>query len=103
VVNVDLVIARGGVDEEFLGVGVVAHIQSPDTGAGVAWEKFFMRGERVADVAPVDEVAAVDDGNAGLPAEGGAAGVVVVADADNTGVGPVAGEDGVLEELRVEG
>ncbi|MGC4074077.1 MAG: hypothetical protein QM760_16515 [Nibricoccus sp.] len=40
--DVDLVVARGGVDEEFLRVGVVAHIEAPDTCSGVARQKFGM-------------------------------------------------------------
>jgi hypothetical protein len=49
----------------------------------------------VADLGPVDEVFAVEDGYAGEIPEGGVDEIVIVADAADAGIGIEAGEDGV--------
>ena len=53
--------------------------------------------EHVADLAPVDEVAAVKDGNAGEVLEAAVHQIEVVAHPANAGIGMEAGQDGIVE------
>ena len=100
IIDEELAVARRRVDQELFRVGVVAHLHAPDAEARVAGLELRVRRKGVADVFPVDEVAAVRDRDARLPAEARAACVIVVAHADHARIGPVAAHDGIGELAR---
>jgi hypothetical protein len=84
---------------------VVAEGGGVDAGGGAAGaeRELFGAGEAVADELPVDEVAAVVDGDAGEILKGAANEVKIFADADDTGIGRKTGDDGVLEGFATGG
>src|SRR5262249_20767278 len=91
-----------GVDEpEFF--AVVAEARGPDA-AGVrvaAHVELALAGQRAGDEVPVGEIARVVNLHTGERLEGRGGDVVVVADAEDRGVGVEAGEDGVAERGHV--